>query len=119
MIIIYHNPNSIHSNECLELLDVSKTSYEIIKYQDNTLDVIKLKKIIKLLNVSPIEIIRTHHALWIKKFQHIIDSGIQFTDQEYIEIMIENPVLIERPIIINKDKAVIGRPASKIFDIIS
>lgn len=119
MIIIYHNPESEDSNKCLEILETSKHNHEIIKYKDKPLDAIKLRKIIKVLNVSPIEITRTHDVLWIEKFQHIIDSGIDFSEEEYIQILIKYPELIERPIIINGDKVVIGKPARKIFDIIT
>ncbi|WP_299887771.1 ArsC/Spx/MgsR family protein [uncultured Lacinutrix sp.] len=119
MIVIYHNPESEDSNKCLEILETSKHNHEIIKYQDKPLDQIKLQKIIKVLNVSPIEIIRTNDSLWKEKFQHLIDSGVEFSEKEYIEIMIEYPELIERPIIINGQKAVIGKPPKKIFEIIS
>lgn len=119
MIVIYHNPESEDSNKCLEILETSKHNHKIIKYKDKPLDSVKLRKILKMLNVSPIEIIRTKDSLWIKKFQHILDSGIHFSEEEYVQIMIKYPELIERPIIINGDKAVIGKPATKIFGIIS
>ncbi|WP_290700366.1 ArsC/Spx/MgsR family protein [Lacinutrix sp.] len=119
MIVIYHNPESKDANKCLEILETSKSNHKIIKYKDKPLDALKLSKIIKLLNISPIEIIRTKDSLWVKKFQHVLDSGIQFTEEEYIQIMIKYPELIERPIIINGDKVAIGEPVTKIFDIIS
>lgn len=119
MIVIYHNPESEDSNKCLEILETSKHNHKVIKYRDKPLDSIKLHKIIKVLNISPIEMIRTKENLWIEKFQHVLDSGIKFTEEEYVQIMIEYPQLIERPIIINGDKVVIGKPATKIFDIIA
>jgi len=119
MIVIYHNPESKNSNNCLEILETSKNNHAIIKYKDKPLDAKKLKKIIKVLKVSPIEIIRTNDSLWIEKFKHLIDSGMEFSEEEFIQIMIKYPELIERPIIINGDKVVIGKPARKIFDIIS
>lgn len=118
MIVIYHNPESEDSKKCLEILETSKHNHEIIKYKEKPLDEKKLKKILNLLNVPPIELIRTNDMLWIKQFKHLVDSGIEFTNEEYIEIMIQYPELIERPIIINGKKAVIGKPAKKIFDII-
>ena len=117
MIIIYHNPESKDSYKQLQILETSRHNHEIIRYKDKPLDTIKLSKIIKLLNISPIEIIRTNDTLWIDKFQHILDTGIKFSTEEYIQILIKYPELIERPIIINGDKAVIGKPARKIIDI--
>ncbi|WP_452224565.1 ArsC/Spx/MgsR family protein [Lacinutrix chionoecetis] len=118
MIVIYHNPESKDSKKCLEILETSKHDHQVIKYRDKPLDTSKLKKIIKILNVSPIELIRTKDSLWIEKFQHLLDGEMKFTDDELIQIMIKYPELIERPIIINGEKAVIGKPARKIFDII-
>lgn len=119
MIVIYHNPNSKDSKECLEILETSKHNHEVIKYEEKLLDEIKLSKIVNLLNVKPEELIRKNSKIWLDKFQHLIDAGHHFTDDEYITIMIEHQDLIERPIIINGEKAVIGKPPKKIFDIIS
>ncbi len=118
MIVIYHNPNSISSRQSLKILETSKHQHQLIKYKAKTLDVIKLRKIIKLLQINPIELIRTEHRIWKDNFQHLIDSGHEFSETEYINIMIEYPKLIERPIVINGEKAVIGKPPKKIFDIL-
>jgi len=118
MILIYHNPDSKDSNECIEILETSKHNHEVIKYRDLALSEEKLGKIIKLLKISPVELIRTKEKLWKEKFKHLIDRGIQFSKRELIDIMIKYPELIERPIVINGEKAVIGKPPKKIFDII-
>ena len=118
MIVIYHNPESEDSKECLKILETSKHNHQVIKYQEKTLDTPKLKKIIKLLNVNAIELIRTYDSFWKEKFQHLIDSGIQFSEDEFIQIMLKYPELIESPIIINGEKAVLGKPPKKVFDII-
>ncbi|WAC02587.1 arsenate reductase [Lacinutrix neustonica] len=118
MIVIYHNPDSQDSNACIEILETSKHNHQVIKYQDKPLDEEKLEKIINLLKISPIELIRTGEKLWVEKFKHLMESGIEFTNGELIDIMISHPELIERPIIINGEKAVIGKPPKKIFDIL-
>ena len=118
MILIYHNPESKDSKECLEILETSKHNHEVIKYEEKPLDELKLTKIIKLLNIEPQELIRKSSKIWKSKFQHLIDDGHHFTAEEYIKIMIEYQELIERPIVINGEKAVIGKPPKKIFDII-
>ena len=118
MIVIYHNPNSVSSKQSLGILETSKHKQEQIKYEDKILDVEKLSKIINILRVNPIELIRTDHCIWKENFQYLLDSGHQFSDVDYINIMIEYPKLIERPIIINGRKAVIGKPPKKIINII-
>ncbi len=113
MIVIYHNPECSKSRESLEILETSKKDIQIIKYLDEPLKSEKLKKILKLLNITPIDLIRQNEPIWNENFSHL-----EFTDDELIDVMVEYPQLIERPIVINGDKAVIGRPPTKILDII-
>ncbi|RKE95222.1 arsenate reductase (glutaredoxin) [Ichthyenterobacterium magnum] len=113
MIVIYHNPKCSKSRESLEILETQKANHEVIKYLDQPLESEKLGKIIKLLNISPIELIRKNETIWKDNFK-----GLEFTDKELIDVMAKYPQLIERPIIINGDKAVIGRPPKRILDII-
>lgn len=113
MIVIYHNPNCSKSRESLEILETNKEDIQIIKYLDEPLKAEKLNKIIKLLKIKPIELIRQQETLWKDNFK-----DLEFTDEELIDVMINYPQLIERPIVINGDKAVIGRPPTKILDIL-
>ena len=113
MIVIYHNPYCSKSRESLEILETSKADIQIIKYLDETLKSDKLAKIIKLLKIKPIDLIRQNEALWKENFK-----DLEFTDEELIDVMCNYPKLIERPIVINGDKAVIGRPPTKILDIL-
>lgn len=73
----------------------------------------KLNKIIKLLKIRPIDLIRQNETIWKENFR-----DLDFTDEELIDVMVEYPQLIERPIVINGTKAVIGRPPTKILDIL-
>ena len=113
MIVIYHNPDCSKSTECLDILETKKANYKVIKYLDEPPDEEKLDKIIRLLNIKPIELIRQKETLWQESFAHL-----DFTDDELIKIMAQYPQLIERPIIINGDKAVIGRPPERTLDIL-
>jgi len=113
MIVIYHNPMCSKSRESLEILETKKADHTIIKYLDQTLSAEKLSKIIKLLKIKPIELVRQNEKFWIENFK-----DLEFSEEELIEVMTKYPILIERPIVINGDKAVIGRPPSKILDII-
>ncbi len=113
MIVVYHNPRCSKSRETIEILETQKANHEVIKYLDQPLGSEKLGKIIKLLDIKPLELVRKNEAIWKENFRHL-----DFTDEELIEVMAKYPVLIERPIVINGDKAVIGRPPKKILDII-
>jgi len=94
------------------LQDLNK-EIEIINYINNPLTVSELKKIIKLLDIKPIELVRVKEAIWKENFK---DKNL--TDDEIIEAMVANPKLIERPIVVNGNKAVIARPIEKIDEII-
>ena len=73
----------------------------------------ELKEIITILGVNPIEIVRTNEMIWKDEFK-----GGNFTDDELIKIMIENPKLIQRPIVLKEGVGVVGRPVEIIEDFI-
>jgi arsenate reductase len=108
MIQIYHNSRCGKSRECLILLENSGQEYEIIKYLEDVPTFEELKAIIEKLAIKPIELVRQKEKIWIENFK-----GKTLTDDEIIQAMISNPILIERPIVINGDKAVIARPFEK------
>ena len=95
-----------------EIIDIDQ-QIEIINYINNPLTVSELKNIIKLLGIKPIELVRVKEAIWKENFK---DKNL--TDDEIIEAMVANPKLIERPIVVNGNKAVIARPIEKIDEII-
>ena len=113
MLVIYHNPKCSKSRESVCFLDDTKIPYTIIKYLETTPTHQELKEIIKKLNIEPIELVRTKEKIWIEEFKNKTLS----TD-ELIDVMIQNPKLIERPIVINGDKAVIARPMDRIKEIL-
>ncbi len=113
MIQIFHNPRCTKSRQGVALLEENNKEFEIIKYLDNVPSEKELSEIIMLLNIKPIELIRKTEKIWKENYK-----GKELSDQETIKAMIENPKLIERPIIINGKKAVIGRPTEKILEII-
>jgi arsenate reductase len=113
MIKIYHNPRCSKSREALNILENETTDFKVIKYLDEELNAKELAEIIKLLRIKPIELIRKNESLWKDNFKNLT-----FTDKELINLMIKYPKLIERPIVVNGNKAVVGRPPEKILDII-
>ena len=113
MIKIYHNNRCSKSRCGLEILENSGKQFEIVKYLDDTLSAKALKEIIALLKIKPIDLVRKNEAIWKENYK-----GKTLTDAEIFNAMAEHPKLIERPIIINGKKAVIGRPPELILDII-
>lgn len=113
MIHIYHNPRCSKSRLGLQLLEESSKKYEIIKYLDNYLSVEELKNVLNVLNIPPIELVRKNESIWKEHYKNK-----KLSDEEIIEAMVNNPKLIERPIVVNGNKAVIGRPTERILTII-
>ena len=113
MITIYHNPRCGKSRDCLAFIQNSKDEYEIIKYLETSLSYSELEVIIKKLQIKPIELIRTKEPVWIEQFK-----GKKLSDKQIIQSMVDFPILMERPIAVNGDKAVIARPLEKIHTII-
>ena len=113
MIQIYHNSRCGKSRECLAFLEKSGKTYEIIKYLDEVPSFEELKTIITKLGIKPIELVRQKEKVWIENYKNK-----DLSNDEIIQTMISNPILIERPIVINGNKAVIARPLEKINTII-
>lgn len=108
MIQIYHNSRCGKSRECLVFLENSGQKYEIVKYLEKVPTFVELKEIIQKLDIKPIELVRQKEKIWTENFK-----DKQLTDDEIIQAMISNPILLERPIVVNGDKAVIARPLEK------
>jgi arsenate reductase len=113
MIQIFHNNRCRKSREGLEILEKSGKDFEVIKYLEDVPSENDLKNIIKLLNIKPIELVRKNETIWKENFK-----GKDLSDGEIVSALIKNPKLIERPIVINGNKAIIGRPSERILDII-
>jgi len=113
MITIYHNNRCSTSRAALELLEKSGKEFQIVKYLEDVPSEEELTNIISLLGIKPIELVRTKEDLWKEKFKDKKLSG-----KSIIKALVKNPKLIERPIVINGDKAVIGRPIENLLEII-
>ena len=113
MIKIYHNPRCRKSREGLAILEKSNKEFEIVRYLDDIPSVETLTEIIKLLGITPIQLVRKTESIWKENYKRK-----ELSDSEIIEAMIANPKLIERPIVISNKKAVIGRPPENIISII-
>ncbi|MGI9552274.1 MAG: arsenate reductase (glutaredoxin) [Aurantibacter sp.] len=112
MIKIFHNPRCTKSREGLKILEELGKEFQIVKYLENVPTKKELKEIIKLLGVRPDQLLRKSEPIWKANFK-----GKTLTDSQIIDAMVAYPKLIERPIAINGNKAVIGRPPQKILEI--
>ncbi len=110
---IYHNARCSKSRQGLALLQDSNKDFEIIEYLKTPLSEKELTDIIDKLQIEPIELVRKNEAIWKEKYK-----GKNLSNKQIINAMVENPKLIERPIVVNGDLAVIGRPLDKIVSII-
>ena len=113
MIKIYHNPRCRKSREGLQILQESGNDFEIREYLKELPSFEELSAVIELLGISPIELVRKNEAIWKENFK-----GKSLSDIEIITAMVSNPKLIERPIVVNGNKAIVGRPPENIKQIL-
>jgi arsenate reductase len=113
MIKIYHNPRCSKSREGLAVLEHANKDFEVVKYLEKPIPEKELTEIVKLLGIPAIALVRKNEKIWKEEFK-----GKVLSEEAVIKAMVANPKLIERPIIVNGSKAVIGRPSSSILSII-
>lgn len=113
MVTILHNPRCSKSRAGLQVLEAKGVDFEVCKYLDEAMTPDELSEILKKLGKRPLDIIRTKEDIFKEEFK-----DKELSDEEWILAMLEHPRLIERPIVINGDKAVIGRPAELIETIL-
>lgn len=109
MIKIYHNPRCRKSRAGLAHLESKKVEFEVVDYLKNPISEAELADILIKLNKSPMDMIRTQEAIYKSDFK-----GKNFSDEEWIKIMVEHPKLIQRPIVVKDYKAIWGDPAEEI-----
>jgi len=111
---IYHNNRCSKSRCGLQLLEESGQDFEIIDYLNNPPSEKEIKDLLKKLGITPIQLVRKNEAIWKENYKNKTLSDI-----EIIKAMATHPKLIERPIVIKGDKAVIGRPPENITTLIN
>ena len=104
MIQIYHNPRCGKSRTCLAFMDQANQEYEIIPYLTETPTFGDLKVLLQKLDLETLQLVRTKEKIWIENYK-----GKTLSNDEIIQSMVDNPILIERPIVIKDGKAIIGR----------
>ncbi len=109
----YHNTRCSTSRKGLELLRENGIEPEIVEYMKEPLTPAELSGIIGKLGIDPLELVRTKEKIWKEEFA---DKELSY--DEVILSMIEYPQLMERPVLVNGDKAAIGRPVEKLLEIV-
>lgn len=109
MLKIYHNPQCAKSREGLAILEESGRAFPVVKYLENPPSYIQLSAIVGKLGVPAIDLVRKNEKIWKENYK-----GKEMDDQAIIQAMVDNPKLIERPIVIYNNEAVVGRPPERI-----
>lgn len=113
MTKIYHNPRCTKSRQALALLEEKNEEIEIVEYLKTNPDKAELTSLIDMLGIAPLDLIRKGEDIFKENYK-----GKDLNDSEWIDAMVANPKLIERPIVVKNGKAVIGRPTEKVIEIL-
>lgn len=110
-ITIFHNPRCGKSRDTLKLIQGKITDDEIniVKYLEQPPSEKELKEVLGMLGIKADKLVRKNEQIWKDNFK-----GKEFSEEELIKVMVNNPKLIERPVVIKDGKAIIGRPPEKV-----
>jgi arsenate reductase len=106
---IYHNPRCRKSRDTLQIIEDSETEVEIIKYLEDVPSEKELTDLLSKLNIPAEKLLRKTEPIFKDQFK-----GKELSEEEWIKVMIGNPKLIERPIVVKDSKAVLGRPPENV-----
>ena len=113
-VIIYHNPKCSKSRKALEIIKSKNIEPTIILYLVNKLSKTEVKKLLSKLGLSIRDILRTGEDEY--KNNNLKNENL--TDDKLIDCLIKFPKLLQRPIVVKDNKAVVGRPPENILDIL-
>lgn len=111
-VTIYHNPRCSKSRQTLAILQEKDVDHDVVEYLTNPPSQAELKRVLAKLGMKPADIIRKKEAK---------EAGIDassMNDSDLIKAMVANPIVIERPIVVADDKAIMGRPPENVLTII-
>lgn len=112
-MIIYHNPRCRKSREALQIVQNLGVEYEIIEYLKNPLSESDLKDLVKKLGIEAGSLLRKNESVFKEKY-----NGKKIGEKEILKAIVEDPILMERPVIVKGNKAVIGGPPEKIMELV-
>ena len=111
---IFYNPKCSKCRLTMDILNRQGVETSVVEYLNTPPDKAELKHVLDLLGIEPRELMRKHEAPYKEK--NLADP--ELSREQLIQAMIDNPILIERPIVIKGNKATIGRPPEKVLDIL-
>ena len=111
---IYHNPRCRKSREASQLLEEKNIKFKVVKYLDQNFDKQSLGKVLDIIGKKPSDALRKNEEIW-KKQLNVENIG----EDEILELMIQYPKLIERPIVVYGDKGIMARPLENLIDFIN
>jgi len=113
-VTIYHNPRCSKSRQTLALLEEKGVAHEVIDYRKTPPSVAELKKVLKKLGLKAHDIVRKGEA----RYAELGLKARDVSEDELLTLMVENPILIERPIVVAGEKAALGRPPEQVLKIL-
>ena len=113
--VIYHNPSCSKSRETLQILQDNNVDADIVEYLEDPPSADELRRIVDLLGVTARDLLRSTEQVY--KDADLDDDSL--SDDEIIEAICEYPALLQRPIVISGERAVIGRPPDKVLEILA
>ena len=109
MITIYHNPRCRKSRETLKIIEESGEPFQIVEYLKEPLTAAELSKIVDMLGIEVSALIRKNEAIWKEHYR-----GKELSNAEILKAMETHPKLMERPVVVRGNKAVLGRPPENV-----
>lgn len=113
-LTLYHNPRCSKSRAALQLLEEHGLTPSIVRYLETPPDIGQLQTLLRQLGIAPRQLLRSGEDA----YQQLGLANPALTDAQLIEAMSQHPKLIERPILVAGDKAVIGRPPEKVLEVL-
>tara|TARA_B100000579_G_C22448839_1_gene673338 strand:- start:45 stop:389 length:345 start_codon:yes stop_codon:yes gene_type:complete len=111
---IYHNTRCRKSRETLSILTENGCNIEVVEYLKTPLKKEEIKVILKKLDMIPEELIRKQEKLYKELYKDKV-----LTQSAYLDILVKHPILIQRPIVVKDNFAVLGRPPINVLDLLN
>ena len=113
-LTIYHNPRCRKSREAIQYMERRGVSFKIVKYLDQLFDLNTLGEVLKKIDMKPSEILRRNEILWKKEY-----DGNNLSEDHILKLLVEQPRLIERPIVTLGNKGVLARPIENLIEFLN
>jgi len=113
MVTVYHNPRCSKSRQTLELVKSQGIDAQLVLYLETPPNTAELATLVKKLGISAEQLVRKSEQVYKDNFRNM-----EMTEAQWLEAMSKHPKLIERPIVVNGDRAALGRPPENVLEIL-